>query len=48
MVYEDLFGLEKRKLVEPVAWTDPEVLYAPPNKQEKVGGFLSKTYKPVT
>lgn len=48
MVYEDLFGLEKRKLVEPVAWTDPEVLYAPPNKQEKVGGFLSKTYKPAT
>ncbi|WP_288728061.1 DNA topoisomerase [uncultured Psychrobacter sp.] len=48
MVYEDLFGLEERKCVEHVAWTDPEVLYSPPDTQKRVGGVLSKTYKPAT
>jgi len=47
MVYEDLFGLKERKRVEKVAWTDPEVLYSPPDIQGTVGGVLSKTYKPA-
>lgn len=48
MVYGDLFGLEEQKRLEQLAWTDPEVLYSPPDTQKTVGGVLSKTYKPAT
>jgi DNA topoisomerase IA len=48
MVYEDLFGLDERKRVEKIAWTDPDVLYSPPDIDQTIGGLIVNTYKSVT
>jgi len=48
MVYEDLFGLDERKRVEKIAWTDPDVLYSPPDTDQTIGGLIVNTYKSVT